>query len=183
MKKQTCTIIGQRPTRFRFKYNEKASDCKRLKKRLEEQIKLLYSKGVRIFWIGGALGVDMWAGEILLRIKEQKDYRELEIHIALPGPEHDKMWDDRSKARMAFLIKHSTECILIGAGLTLADYRRRNQFIVNRADILLAVYDDIRSDRSGTEMMVSYARKKKGIPIILIHPDTACVQEQPILPS
>ena len=143
-----------------------------IEKRLKEQFSLLYEQGVHTFWVGGALGVDMWAGEILLRLKEQPGYQDLELHIALPGPEHDKLWDERSKARMAFLIQHSTECVIVGKHLTPVDYRKRNQYMVDRADVLLAVYDNDRSIRSGTGMTVNYARKR-ALPIVYIHPDTA----------
>lgn len=58
---KSCAIIGHRPTRFKFGYKENMSDCKRLKKRLHDQFLLLYEQGVRSFYVGGALGVDMWA--------------------------------------------------------------------------------------------------------------------------
>lgn len=50
-------------------------------------------------------------------------------------------------------------------------YKKRNYYMVDHADCLLAVYDNERSVRSGTGMTVNYA-KKKGLPITLIHPDT-----------
>ena len=171
---KSCAITGHRPSRFKWKYKEDNAGCKHLKKRLQEQFAQLYEQGVRTFWVGGAMGVDLWAGEILLRLKEQPGYQDLELHIALPGPEHDKLWDERSKLRMAFLIRHSTECVTVGEHLTPADYRKRNQYMVDRADILLAVYDNDRSIRSGTGMTVNHARKKE-LPIVLIHPDTGGV--------
>lgn len=54
----SCAITGHRPTRFKFKYNENDSRCKRLKKCLKEQFIELYKQGVRRFLVGGALGVD-----------------------------------------------------------------------------------------------------------------------------
>jgi len=46
--------------------------------------------------------------------------------------------------------------------------------MADRADYLLAVYDNDRSIRSGTGMPVNYA-KKKGLSVILIHPDSAVI--------
>ncbi|MFR1478954.1 MAG: hypothetical protein ACLSB9_26265 [Hydrogeniiclostridium mannosilyticum] len=40
--------------------------------------------------------------------------------------------------------------------------------MVDHADVLVAVYDNTGSIRSGTGMTVSYARRKN-LPIILIH--------------
>ena len=178
MNMRSCAITGHRPTRFKWKYKENNTGCKRLKKRIKDQCVLLYERGVHQFWVGGSLGVDMWAAEILLRLKEQSEYSEIELMIALPFAGHDSTWDDRSKLRMAFLIKHSTQTVTAGASdqPPAVNYRRRNEFLVNQADCLLAVYDNDRSIRSGTGMTVNLA-KKKGIPIICIHPDTGIVSE------
>ncbi len=171
---KACAITSHRPTRFKWKYKEHYAGCKRLKKRIRDQIASLYEQGVRQFWVGGALGVDMWAGEIILRLKEQPGFEDIQLHIALPFEGHDAGWDERSRTRMEFLIRHSTETVVVGiAGEpSTKNYRLRNQYMVDHADCLLAVYDNDCSIRSGTGMTVSYARTK-GEPAIFIHPDTA----------
>ena len=58
----SCAITSQRPTRFKFKYQEYMTSCKRLKKRLHDVFTELYRRGVRRFYVGGALGVYLWAG-------------------------------------------------------------------------------------------------------------------------
>lgn len=175
----TCAITGHRPTRFRFKYDENNNGCKRIKKRIRDQLIRLYEQGFRQFWVGGALGVDMWAGEILLRLKEQPEYSEIQLMIALPFEGHDRNWDERSRKRMAFLIQHSSETVSTGQkdAPPAVNYRRRNEYIVDRAGCLLAVYDNDCSIRSGTGMTVNYARKQ-GLPIILIHPDKATILKE-----
>ena len=174
-----CAITGHRPTRFRFKYDENNNGCKRIKKRIRDQLIQLYEQGFRQFWVGGALGVDMWAGEILLRLKEQPEYSEIQLKIALPFEGHDTDWEDRSRSRMSFLIRHSAETVIVGnkEAPPAVNYRRRNEYMVDRAGYLLAVYDNDRSIRSGTGMTVNYARKK-GLPITLIHPDNATISKE-----
>ena len=73
----SCAITSQRPTRFKFKYQEYMTSCKRLKKRLHDVFAELYRRGVRRFYVGGALGVDLWAGEILLEMRRQEEYQKL----------------------------------------------------------------------------------------------------------
>ena len=73
MIKKSCVITGHRPMRFAWKYKENDTRCKHLKRVMQEQFVLLYEKGTRRFYVGGALGVDQWAGEILLRLKEQPE--------------------------------------------------------------------------------------------------------------
>lgn len=174
MRMDACAITGHRPTRFKFGYKENMTGCKRLKKRLRDQFVLLYQQGVRRFWVGGALGVDMWAGEILLRLKERPGFEEIELNIALPGEGHDIDWDERSKRRMDFLVRHCSRLAVVGSELSSEDYRTRNEYMVDHADVLVAVYDNDRAIRSGTGMTVNYAKKRKR-PIILIHPDTGVV--------
>ena len=56
----------------------------------------------------------------------------------------------------------------------MTNYRLRNQYMVDHASCLLAVYDNDRNLRSGTMQTVNYARRK-GLPVTLIHPDSAAV--------
>ncbi len=83
MELKTCTIAGCRPTRFKWKYKENNEGCQRLKQQIREQLIMLYGQGVRRFYIGGSLGVDLWAGEILLELKGQPEYGELELALVL----------------------------------------------------------------------------------------------------
>ncbi len=176
MELHSCAITGHRPTRFKWKYNETNNGCKRLKKRMRDQFILLYEKGFRRFYVGGALGVDLWAGEIILRLKEQPEYSDIELVVVLPFPSHDEGWDARSRERLAFLIRHSTEHITVGKAPGRESYYQRNRYMVDHADCLLAVYDEDRTIRSGTGQTVHYAEHKM-VPIILIHPDTAVVKQ------
>lgn len=173
---KTCAITGHRPTRFKWKYNENNNGCRRLKRRLKEQLAALYAQSVRRFYIGGALGVDMWSGELLLELKEQPEYSEIELILALPFAGHDAEWDKQSRHRLSVLRQHSAEVLVVGSteNPPAVNYKLRNQYMVDHADCLLAVYDNDRNLRSGTMQTVNYARKKK-LPITLIHPDSAAV--------
>lgn len=170
----SCAIIGHRPTRFKFKYSENNTGCKRLKKRLHDQFISLYEQGARRFLVGSSLGVDIWSGEILLKLKEQPEYSGIELVLVLPHPGHDARWDQRSKARLAFLLAHCAEHITVGTQANAESYYKRNRYMVDHSDCLLAVYDNDRTIRSGTGRTVQYA-EKLGKPITLIHPDTGIV--------
>lgn len=173
----TCAITGHRPTRFKWKYNENNTGCKRLKKRLREQFILLYEQGVRNFYVGGALGTDLWAGDILLDLKDQPEYSEINFYIALPFEGHNRDWNPKSKSKLAAQLSRCAGSVIVGTPNNPAvSYKRRNYYMVDHADVLLAVYDNDRSIRSGTGMTVNYARKKD-LPIILIHPDTGVVTQ------
>ena len=98
MNKCVCAITGHRPSRFKFKYSEDYTLCKKIKANMLEVFRKVYDeKEVRCFYVGGALGVDMWAAEQILRLKEQPGYEDIELVVALPFVGHDAKWDQRSK--------------------------------------------------------------------------------------
>lgn len=174
MELHSCAVIGHRPTRFKWKYNENNNGCKRLKKRMRDQFILLYEKGVRRFYVGGGLGVDMWAGEIILRLKERPEYSDIELIVAIPFPGHDERWDARSKKRLDFLIRHSSMHIIVNKTADKKSFFQRNCYMVDHADYLLAVYDNDSNIPSNTRLVVNYARNK-GTYMIFIHPDNLSV--------
>ena len=146
----SCAITSQRPTRFKFKYQEYMTSCKRLKKRLHDVFAELYRRGVRRFYVGGALGVDLWAGEILLEMRRQEEYQELEIVLVYPFPGHDERWDPKSRERLRHLKENC------------------DQFV-------MAVCDDEPAGPSGVEAVLRMAEARK-LPVVLIHPDTGKVK-------
>ena len=110
MNECVCAITGHRPSRFKFKYSEDYALCKKIKASMLEVFRKLHDeKEVRRFYVGGALGVDMWAAEQILRLKEQPGYEDIELVVALPFVGHDAKWDQRSKRRMEFILQHCSK--------------------------------------------------------------------------
>ena len=153
----SCVITGHRPTRFKFKYNEKDKRCQRIKKCLQEQLIRLYNQGVRCFWAGGAMGADMWASEILLHMKEQTAYQDVELCLALPFEGYDADWDDWHRKRMKFIRKYAAKVLILGEMPSSENYKKRNYFMVDQAGCMVAVYDNVNNMRSGTQQTVNYS--------------------------
>lgn len=121
------------------------------------------------------MGVDMWASEVLIELKKKPEYSGIHLTVVLPFKGNDANWDVWHKRRNSNIQAHAT-VVEVGDHEAPEFFRKGNQYMVDHADILLAVYDDCHAVRSGTAMTVKYA-KKKGIPIICIHPDNAAVTE------
>ena len=83
-----CSFTGHRPKSFPWGYDETASDCVSLKKVLAEQITVLADNGVTGFISGMALGVDLWAAQIVLDL--QKKNPKLKLCCALPCEGQEK---------------------------------------------------------------------------------------------
>lgn len=175
MEKLACAVTGQRPTQFKFKYNENYSLCKKIKRAMLEEFRELYDVyHVREYYVGGALGVDMWAGELILRLKETPGYGDITLNLVLPFLEHDKNWDERSRRRMQFLRLHSEKSIVIGQQDCKESYIRRNCYMVDHAQFLIAVCSEEKNNKGSTLQMVDYARMKH-LKLFFIHPETARV--------
>lgn len=91
----------------------------------------------------------MWAAEQILRLKEQPGYEDIELVVALPFVGHDAKWDQRSKRRMEFILQHCSKKEVIGNEDCRESYVKRNCYMVDQANYLVAVYDDVRNLRSG----------------------------------
>ena len=98
-------------------------------------------------------------------------------------PMHISDWksvDLFSTLRERMLDPRSGKTVLAGsesAGIQ-ESYKKRNYYIVDHADVLVAVYDDDRNVRSDTGQTVRYAIRREK-PVILIHPDTVAVSSLP----
>ena len=171
-KTTACFVTGHRPSRFHFP--ESDPRCQKIKDAILEELKRLYiEQGIRGVWLGGATGVDTWAAEIALELRKQSRYRGLRIYLAIPFPEFADKFSPIQKERYQHILEKCTDSVIVCKEYCPDAYKQRNYYIVDHSAFGIAVYDQDRSIRSGTGMTVNYASKKKGLPITLIHPDTA----------
>ena len=78
---KTCAFTGHRPQHLPFGMNENDERCVKLKEELKEQIiNLIEAENVTHFITGMALGVDLYAAEIVLDLKARY------IPSAVPAP-------------------------------------------------------------------------------------------------
>lgn len=167
---KSCAVIGAPPSQFKFKYNEKHTACKRLKRVMQKQFILLYQQGVHDFYIGSSLGTEIWAGEILLRLKEDPAFSAIQLHVLLPYSGHDAAWDARSRLRLSFILCHAFEQIPLSQN---ADgYRLMPTKLLEHADLLLAVCSTQQSPVGSVGTALLRAQDRRS-PVIAVDPDTA----------
>jgi Uncharacterized protein conserved in bacteria len=167
----SCAVVSQRPTQFKFKYQEYMTSCKRLKKRLHDVFMELYRRGVRRYYVGGALGVDLWAGEILLEMRWQEECPELKIVLVYPFPGHDERWDPKSRERLHRLKENCDQFVMGRRGVGAQGYKERTVYMVQCADCLVAVYNN-DPQRAGSIRVAMRIAKTRRLPLVLIHPNT-----------
>ena len=98
MKKKTCCFTGHRPQSLPFGFNENDARCAALKKALREQIIYLIEKeNVTHFISGMAIGIDMYAAEIVLDLK--KSYPGITLESAIPCETQPVKWSEALRER------------------------------------------------------------------------------------
>ena len=160
-----CAITGHRPKSFPWKYNETAPDCVLLKETLAAQIRLLADSGVTDWLSGMALGVDLWCAQIVLSLKEKNPA--LRLHCILPCEGQEVKWPKAEQEPYHSILKRADEVVYVSRDYHPDCMLERNRYMVDRASILLAVYNG--TYRSGTAMTVRYA-KEQGTKIMIIDP-------------
>ena len=162
-----CAFTGHRPKSFPWGYNETVLACVALKNVLADQITMLANDGVTGFISGMAPGVDLWAAQIVLDVREKNPL--LKLCCALPCEGQEKKWPAQIQEQYRSILKQADKTIWVGRNYTADCMLNRNRYMVDHASILLAVYNGVY--RSGTGMTVRYAQSKHR-KIILIHPIT-----------
>ena len=157
--------MGHRPKSFPWKYKETAPDCVLLKETLAAQIRLLADSGVTDWLSGMALGVDLWCAQIVLSLKEKNPA--LRLHCSLPGEGQEVKWPKAEQEQYHSILKRADEVVYVSRDYHPDCMLERNRYMVDRASILLAVYNG--TYRSGTAMTVRYA-KEQGTKIMIIDP-------------
>ena len=157
MTETTCAFTGHRPKSFPWKYNEAAPDCVLLKEVLAKQIKLLADRGVTDWLSGMAQGVDLWTVEIVLDLKKKNPA--LRLHCILPCEGQEVKWSAAEQERYHSILKRADEVVFVSRAYHPDCMLERNRYMVDRASILLAVYNG--TQRSGTGATVRYAQKQE----------------------
>ena len=133
-----CAFTGYRPQKMPFGFNESDPRCIDFKRRVKETIQALYDMGYRHFISGGALGMDMFAAEAVLELRAR----------------HDRLF---AQADITTATGHA---------YTRSAMFRRNHYLVDNADLLLAAYD---GQPGGTAMTCELARRFD-VPVMKIKP-------------
>lgn len=156
MKNKTCCFTGHRPSRFSFNQNENTEACIELKNRLRLEISnMVINHNVRNFITGMALGVDTWAAEIVLDMKEI--YPDLFLTAAVPFPGQADRWSKKNRIRYNNILDLCDEIQTISSVYNSECMMRRNKYMVDNSDFIIAVWNG--SPSGGTAKTIAYAKK------------------------
>lgn len=162
----TCAFTGHRSQKLKFLNKPNDERCMRLKERLNEAVEYVIScNGVTKFLSGMALGVDMLAAEVVLELRESNP--QLTLECVLPCADQSIKWSKKERDRYEKILSLCDKIVTLQEAYTSDCMQKRNRYMVDKADIIIAVWD--KHINGGTAKTVEYARSINK-PVIIIDP-------------
>lgn len=149
----TCAFTGYRPEKLPWGSNENDMRCQKLKEHIYDVVCALYESGIRRFICGMARGCDTYFCEAVFSLREEHD--DVHIEAAIPCPQQSHSWTAPDRKRYNRLVSECDECTVIDSEYTPECMLKRNRYMVDKASVLLAVFD---GKKGGTAATVSYAQ-------------------------
>lgn len=144
LRRYKCCFTGHRPIKLTRSEVE-------IRKDLEKGILDAIDAGITTFISGMAKGVDIWAAEIVLKLK--KENSDIKLICALPNPEWLQYHRD--------LCADADEVVIISKSYHPGVYQLRNQWMVNHSSRVIAVFN---GQPGGTKNTIDYA-DQIGVPV------------------
>lgn len=162
-----CCFTGHRPQSLPFRFDEQDERCVRLKSLLRKEIeRQITESGVTAFISGMAIGVDMYAAEIVLELKAV--YPELTLEAAVPCASQADKWSAAMQKRYRDILRRCDKTTLIQRDYDNDCMHKRNRYMVDSSDTVIAVWN---GRPSGTGKTVRYA-VNQGKTVTVIDPVT-----------
>ena len=147
-----CCFTGHRPEKL-------ARSEREIKAALTKEINQAVQDGLTVFITGMARGVDLWAAEIVLTLRKRN--KEMKLICAVPHEGFETRWSSEWK-RLYWRVKEEADLVrVISKGYHSGVYQIRNQWMVDHASRVIAVYN---GQPSGTQNTIDYAMRQ-GIPV------------------
>ena len=151
-----CCFTGHRP--------EKLSAPEWLIKReLEREIRQAVADGLDVFITGMARGVDIWAAEIVLDLRDAG--APIRLMCASPFEGFERSWNDEWQRRYNRIMAAADHTLFVCNGYSRSCFQIRNEWMVNHASRVIAVFN---GEKGGTKNTIDYAHAQN------IHLVTIC---------
>ncbi len=133
-------------------------------RKLHNVLELLAEQGADVFCAGGATGFDMLAAQTVIKLKEEYPWISLVLILPCPPEDQSASFSEQNRELYFTILAEADRVETISSSYTKDCMKKRNQRLIDLADICVCCYDTARSN-TGTGQTVRMA-EKKGIEII-----------------
>ena len=159
-----CCFSGHRP--------EKLEEPEaQIKDWLREQIESAIAAGFTTFISGCAMGVDIWAGQIVIRLRDEEKVRKgssvLRLIAATPWPGFTNRWNIDWQEQYSQLLRDADLVVPVSNRYSNDVFDKRNEWMVDHSNRLIAFYNGAPG---GTRNIIEYAQKH-GVEVVSNNPE------------
>ena len=133
-----CCFTGHRPEKLKRMEEE-------VKKSLEKAILKAIDDGYTTFITGMARGVDIWAGQIVLKLRQTNP--ELRLIDALPYPGCDSRWSASWRKQHADVLEAADLIQSISPQYSMVSFQKRDEWMVDHVARVIAYTMACRVER------------------------------------
>ena len=133
-----------------------------IKRDLEKQIRQAIADGLDVFITGMARGVDIWAAEIVLKLRSKG--APIKLICACPYEGFEKQWEISWQDRYRKILNEADLVRYICPGYSKSCFQIRNEWMVNHAARVIAVFNNTPG---GTMNTIEYAIRQN-VPVEFI---------------
>ena len=148
MRLHRCCFTGHRPHKL-------TRPAWLVKLDLEKEIKRAIKDGYTTFMSGMAQGVDIWAAQIVLKLRDKGE--PIKLICAIPFEGFEERWDAKWQQQYREIMTVADLVRFICPGYGKASFQIRNEWMVDRSSRVIAVFNNTPS---GTFNTVEYAISK-----------------------
>lgn len=142
-----CCFTGHRPQKLNASEDQ-------VKNWLRERIIEAVQDGYVTFITGMAMGVDIWAGEIVAEMK--KSNPNLHLIAASPYPGFERKWHPAWQQAYNRLLGNADIVRFVSKHYSRNAFQCRNEWMVNRSNLVIAYYN---GEKGGTRNTIEYAER------------------------
>ena len=148
-------FTGHRPEKL-------TRDEKSVMKDLEKEIRKAVSDGLNVFITGMARGVDIWAAQIVLKLRDEGC--NVRLICACPYEGFERSWSQEWQKAYREILTVADFVKYVCNGYGPACFQIRNEWMVNHSARVIAVFN---GENGGTKNTMDYAMKVD-VPVVRI---------------
>jgi len=146
LRRYCCCFTGHRPEKL------SGLETKAIES-LNKEIRIAVADGFQVFISGMARGVDLWAAEAILAMREEGTA--LQLICASPYPGFESRWSQKWQERYQWVMAQADLVCFISKCYHRGCFQRRNEWMVNRSARVIAIYNGQSGETRNT---IEYAK-------------------------
>ncbi len=158
MKNVTCCFTGHRPEKLSMPESQ-------IRLLLEDAVKTAVSEGFYRFISGMARGIDIWAAEEVLKLKEK--HKKIELICVPPYDGFEKGREEKEKEQYEEILAKADQIEYVCKHYSRQCFQMRNVYMVDNSSRVIAAFN---KEKGGTKNTIQYA-ERKGVEVINILPE------------